>query len=409
MTLHEAVETALKQNPDIFLAHMEEDKARAAIRVAREPFIPRVVFGSGLAYSDGFPMSIEGSAPSIVQGHATATLFNRPQHFVIAQAREDARGASIAVVSKRDEVGYQTTMLYLDAVRAARLLDLARKALESQQAVLQTVRAQVAEGRALPLAQKQAELAVARAEQLIGNLEDSQADAETSLALALGFPALDQVHPVDQDRAAPATPLTEEEAIQSAMNSHPAIRQLQSQLMSKELERHGELAARLPRVDLVAQYGMLARFNNYDEFFRKFQRNNVQLGVSFQLPVFSPGVGAQVSQTDADLNHLRVELSRAKNRVTADILQAYREVKKAQSATNVARLDLEVSRAQLDVDLAQQQEGRILMRQVDEARIQENDKWIAFYDAQYALEKARWGVLRVSGSLLTAILQTPRK
>ena len=51
MTLRQAVEAALQQNPDIFLAHMDEDKARAAVRIAQEPFLPRVVMGSGLAYS----------------------------------------------------------------------------------------------------------------------------------------------------------------------------------------------------------------------------------------------------------------------------------------------------------------------------------------------------------------------
>jgi hypothetical protein len=33
----------------------------------------------------------------------------------------------------------------------------------------------------------------------------------------------------------------------------------------------------------------------------------------------------------------------------------------------------------------------------------ENQKWIAFYDAQYALEKARWDVLRLTGTLADAV------
>ena len=45
------------------------------------------------------------------------------------------------------------------------------------------------------------------------------------------------------------------------------------------------------------------------------------------------------------------------------------------------------------MNLAQMQEGRLSMRQVEEARIVENGKWIAFYDAHYAAEKARWNVL----------------
>jgi outer membrane protein TolC len=407
MTLRQAVEAALQQNPDIFLAHMDEDKARAAVRIAQEPFLPRVVMGSGLAYSDGFPMSIEGSAPSVVQANATAVIYNRAKRLEIAQAKEDARGAAISVSGKRDEVAYRTASLYLEAERAARLGALARKAVDSRQAVLDTVHAQVGEGRALPLAEKQAALAVARASQAAESLDDEQASAETSLALALGFPAQDRVHPVEQDRPLPSLPTSEEQAIQTALDSNTGLRQFQSQVLSKELERRGEKAARLPRVDLVAQYGMLARFNNYAEFFQKFQRNNVQLGVAFQLPVFSPGVGAQVSQTDADLNHLRVELASARNRITADIMQAFRDVKKSETGANVARLDLEVARAQLDVTLAQMQEGRAPLRQVEEARLLENDKWIAFYDAQFTVEKARWNVLRVTGSFMPAIAALP--
>ena len=196
MTLRQAAEAAMKQNPDIFLAHLDEDKARSAVRVARQPFVPRVVVGSGLAYSDGFPMSVEGSAPSVMQANAIATIFNRPQSFQIAQAKEDARGAAIAVTARRDEVAFRVTALFLEAERAARLGSLAHKAVESQQAVLDSVRAQVSEGRALPLAEKQAAFNVARVRALAASLDDERASSETALALALGFPAEDRVRPV---------------------------------------------------------------------------------------------------------------------------------------------------------------------------------------------------------------------
>ena len=73
----------------------------------------------------------------------------------------------------------------------------------------------------------------------------------------------------------------------------------------------------------------------------------------------------------------------------------------------MARLDLEVAREQLSVDLAQIQEGRVTMRQVEEARVLESQKWIAFYDAQYALEKARWNVLRLTGDLVASLEARP--
>lgn len=408
MTLRQAVDTALKQNPDLALARLDQEKARQSIRVARDPFSPRVVVGSGLAYSNGFPMSIEGSAPSVFQANATQFLFNRPQSYAVAQARENARGAEFSVAVKREEIAYRTASLYLDAERAVRIGGLARKDAESLQRVLETVQAQVREGRALPLNEKQAAYSLARVRQVAESLEADQETAESALAIALGFAAQDRVSPAEEERAAGVLAKSEEEVIQSALEDNKELRQLESQIAAKRLEMRGERAARLPRIDLVAQYALMSNINNYSEFFNKFQRNNGQLGMSFQLPLLAgPGVGAQIAQTQADMDRLRVQVSTTRNRIASDIQLAFREQKKAASSAEVARLDLEVAREQLSVVLAQTQEGRAGLRQVEEARVVENDKWIAFYDAQYNVEKARWNLLRLSGGLLASIESAP--
>ncbi len=89
MTLRQAVTRALQQNPDVTLARLEEENARHAVGIAKDPFSPKVNVGSGLAYSNGFPLS----APSIVQAHASQFLFNRQQSFSVAAAKEQVRGA----------------------------------------------------------------------------------------------------------------------------------------------------------------------------------------------------------------------------------------------------------------------------------------------------------------------------
>jgi outer membrane protein len=404
MTLRQAVQTALKQNPDIALARLDEEKARQAVRIANDPFRTRVVAGSGLAYSNGIPMSIEGATPSIFQAQATQYLFNRPQSFAVAQAKENARGASLAAGGKREEVAYRTASLYLDAERAARIGALAQKDAESLEKVLETVRAQVLEGRALPLAEKQAGYNVARARALAGSLEDDRAAAETALAMALGFPAEDRVQAQEEARPAPAIPDSEQSALADALASSKDLRRLESDMIAKQLQMKGEKAARWPRVDLVAQYALLGRFNNYEQFYNTFQRNNGQIGMSFQIPLLTgPGTGAQIAQTSTDLARLRIEHSNARNRIHADIQASFREIRKAETAAEVARLDLEVAREQLSVNLAQMQEGRVTLRQVEEARIVENDKWVAFYDSQYNIERAKWNMLRLTGDLMASI------
>jgi outer membrane protein TolC len=150
----------------------------------------------------------------------------------------------------------------------------------------------------------------------------------------------------------------------------------------------------------VAQYGLLARFNNYDEFFQRFERHNAQIGVSLQLPIFTgPGISAQVAQTSTELSRLKIEYANLRNRIGSDLDAGFRDVRRAGSAADLARLDLEVAREQLSLALARMEEGRAPLREVEEARVVENEKWISFYDARYALEKARLNLLRLVGTL----------
>jgi hypothetical protein len=40
---------------------------------------------------------------------------------------------------------------------------------------------------------------------------------------------------------------------------------------------------------------------------------------------------------------------------------------------------------------------------VDDARLNEQEKWIIFYEAQHSVEKARLALLRQTGTLLAAL------
>jgi len=404
MSLRQAVERALEQNPEIAMARLDEMKAREAIRLQKDPFTPHVYFGSGLAYTNGFPMSIEGAAPSVVQGRVQQDLFNRQQSYVVARTREEARGAGIAASAKKDEIVFRTAVLFMDAERAARGEEMARQEIESAQKVLAVVESRVQEGRELPLESKRAELNLARARQTADSLDADRETAETSLAIVLGYGAEDRVEPAAGERAVPPMPPSEEAAVASALNSSKELRRLESEIAAKGLDDRAAKAARLPRVDLVAQYGLFATFNHFQDYFLKYQRNNGEIGVSFVLPLLvGPGVSAAAAEANAEASKLRIQLANTRNQITADTRQRYREVREAEAQRDVARLDLEVAREQLSVNLAQLHEGRVLLSQVEESRIAESSKWIAFYDAQYAVERAHWNLARQTGDLLAAL------
>jgi outer membrane protein len=406
LTLREALDIALKQNPDVVLARLDQQRARAQVTIEKDPFFPKLFAGSGAAYTNGFPMSIDGNAPAIVQAKAPMTIFDRPQTYRAAQASEAARGAEIDIGLRQDEVAYRVTSLFLDADQAARSLTAVGLQLASLNRVRELVAVRVNEGRELPIESGKADLKVLQAQQRQADLTDSIADSETSLAQVLGFNPGDRVQPAQEDRRGMSQIDSEESAIQQALESSREIRRLESNLQAKNLEIKSYKAERLPKVDLVAQYSLLSKYNNYQKFFGAFQRHNVELGASFTIPILVGRTGeAGTIQAQVDIDKIRTQIGQTRSRITADLQHAYREVRRAESAQKLARADLDLARDQLSLDLTRYDEGQVTMAQVEASRAAEQDKWIAYYDTQHALEVARITVLRQTGTLVAALRQ----
>lgn len=400
MRLREAVDQALAQNPDLVLARLDQRFAEERVHVARDPFSPRIAAGSGLAYNNGFPLSIEGAAPSVFQASANQFLYNRPQSYLVAKAREEARGAALQAASRQDEVVFRVVSLYVDAERARKELALARKQVESLENIATVVAERVAAGRELEIENKRARLHLARARQRVRMLESDALASELSLAAALGLEDGDRVLPVEELRDPVALPPSETAAVDLALEANKDLRKLESDLAAEALGIRAEKAANLPRIDLVARYGLFARFNNYADFYRAFVRNNGLLGVSFQIPLLrGPASSALTAQAQINVAKLRVRRGALRNQIALEVRKAWREVQEAESAVEVANFDLEVAREQVSVLLAQHAEGRASLRQIEEARFAENEKWIAFLEANYALERARLALLRHTGEL----------
>jgi outer membrane protein TolC len=262
----------------------------------------------------------------------------------------------------------------------------------------------VDEGRELPIENRRSTVNILKSKQRLAALNDDQDLAERQLAVALGRAPDDRVRTSDADRPAPVMPNTEAAALEAALASNKDLKRLESAMLAKGLEAKSNHAARLPRVDLVAQYGLFSTYNHYDEYFRKFQRNNGEIGVSFQLPVLpGPGVKAQAALAEEDAAHLRIEKNQLQSRIALDIHRAYQDVEKAQAARELAQAELQLAREQLSIVLAQAGEGRVAMRQVEEARFGEEEKWIAFFDADAGVERARFNVLRQTGDIIAAL------
>ncbi len=306
--------------------------------------------------------------------------------------------------AKRDDVAFRTASLYLDVQRAAQLRMITEKQVGSFTSVEQTAKARVEAGYELPLEAKRATVEVKRAQQRFETVQDDLDYSQRSLAIILGYNAQDQVLTVDEEPLPADAVDTEDAALATAVAANKDLRRLESAMIAKGLDVKAAKAQRLPRVDLVAEYALFSTFNHLNEYYQKFQKNNTELGVAISVPLLpGPGISAQVNQAEEDRAKLRAEYNTTKNQIALNIHQQYQQLRKVQTSKELADADLDYAREALTVVMSQMKEGRASLRQVEEARVVENEKWLAFYDAQFAAERARLALLKETGGLVAAL------
>jgi outer membrane protein len=403
LTLQQALEIASRQNPDVALARLDQQRAEEGIKVAHDPFVPKVYGGSGLAYTYGYPNAINGNAPSLFEARTEMAIYNRPQSYQLAAARETARGSQLGTQAKGDEVAYQAADLFLSASEAERERHTISEQVPSLQQVVQATTAGVNEGSDLPIELKRARVNLAVSQQRLESTGLDQDYYEMMLAVALGYPASDRVKPVDTDISLPVAPESEDQATDMALRNNRELRQMQSNVLAKQLELRSYKSSRLPQVSLVAQYALFAKYN-YESYFQKFQRNNFQIGAAVTIPLLIGSASQGLAeQALTDMQKIRIQMHQVRNRIITETRRSYQQWKKAESFRDLVRMQLDLAREQMTVYLAQNAEGRVPIRTVEQARLEESDRWIDFYVAETQVKRTQLAILREMGTLLAAM------
>ncbi|HWW16972.1 MAG TPA: TolC family protein, partial [Candidatus Dormibacteraeota bacterium] len=123
LTLRHAVELALQHANGAAIAAADEQHASAAYRELRNNYLPQVVAGSGLGYSYGFPLSLQGSAPSIFNINAQSALFHPELRSFISAAHSESSAAAFHSKDQRNQIIQDTVLSYAELEKWERRLD----------------------------------------------------------------------------------------------------------------------------------------------------------------------------------------------------------------------------------------------------------------------------------------------
>ena len=398
LTLKQTVDLALRNSREVALAQVRYNVAQNTARVNASAFRPNLYTGSGAAYTYGFPQTPAGAAPSIVNLSYVQTIFNPSLRGQALAANERTEAQRLELEKTRNSVMLQTTSDYLELGKVRHSLELMRNQRQSSARILNFTRQRINEGVELPIEGTRAELVEARLEQRIVQLESRERVLQHELAALLGMPA-DRRIEVESEALSLDEPQRESDLIERALRTNLELRQANYERRARERRLAGEIGTKWPTVDLFGQYGLFARFNNFDDYFRRFQRNNFNVGLQVRIPIVSGQRSASVALARGELTASEMELKNKQQNVELEVGRQYQRLRELDAGREVARLELKLAQENVQVIQARFEEGRANLRDVERARLDENDKWASFLDSDYDRQKARLDLLNITGDL----------
>jgi outer membrane protein TolC len=398
LTLKRAIELALQNSKDLQAARLQASLADRSAMITRSQFLPNIYAGSGAGYTNGIPETPGGRAPALFNVTYTEQIFNAPLRGQARELQEQARSQKILLEDTRNGVIARTAAAYLELGMVRHSLELLRKEQESADKILAVTQERQGEGFELPVEVTRSQLTKARVAQRILQLEGREDELEVFLRSQTGLPQDTAIEVAPEDLPGEA----EQEGanlVAMAMQSNTSLLVGEADVRAKEFRLAGEKRGYYPTLELVGVYSLLAKFNNYLDFFKTFQRNNFNGGVQVQVPIFSAQTKANIALAQVNLDVAKAALASKKTEVSAAVRQKTRRLRERDAAKEVARLELQLAQQDVTVTQSQFEEGKINLREVERARLQENERWMAYLDANFQRQQAQLDLLQTAGQL----------
>jgi outer membrane protein len=408
ITFQHAIQLAIQHSPNVGVALADQIHAEQAYRETHNQYLPNVVVGSGLGYSYGYPLSLEGSAPSLFNVNYQSTLFNPSLREFSKSAKLEWNAATKNTDDQRKDALLDTATTYLQLDKVTAELKVLRGQQDDTNTLAEIVSHRVEQGIDSHVELTRAKLIAARVHMRVVEMEGNIDLLRTHLSQLTGLPP-DSIETATE--SIPKLPEVDQQAdlAAKAVDNSLSLKVANEHAEAQQFRAKGEWRALYPSLDLVAQYGLFSKYNNYEEFFRKFQRNNATFGIGIRFPFLNFVQRARAAQADAEAVKARKQADMAKNQVSSDTLKLQRSVRQLAAAQEVAHLEYQLAEAdaqstQIRADAgaappAGQPGQTVTARDVSNARIQSAEKYSQYLDTRFELDKARLQLMRATGEL----------
>jgi len=256
LTLKETVLHTLDSNPEVLAAKNELESRRFEVKQARSGYLPTVSVDAGIG---------EERRKSPATGNETVDLTRRELGVNASQLlfdgfatssevkRQKARveSAEFQLLATSGDLALRTSQVYLDVLRHAELLDLARAALWEHRNIhdQMKLRYETGVGSKADFDQIESRLALANANMIVA--QNNFADTQSN------FHRLTGMYPTLESLSRPALsnnlPANKDMGLEKALAEHPVLKSASADLQSARQQYKAATSAYYPRISLEAQ------------------------------------------------------------------------------------------------------------------------------------------------------------
>jgi outer membrane protein TolC len=405
VTLHHAVELALKHATGVSIAAADEQHASAGYRELRNNYIPQLNAGAGIGWSDGFPLSLEGAAPSLFNVNAQSALINPALKDFIRAAQADVTVSSLHTRDQRNQIIQDTVLSYAELAKWQQRLDRLHEAEGATEQMEAAVAQRVKEGIDSEMDGSKARLSLARLRLRLAEAGGAADVLREHLSRLTGLPTASfEIDP----ESVPALPVVkpEQDSSDKAADANPVVQAAVEHARAQYLRAKGEHRSLWPSVDFAAQYANLATYNNYDAYYKHFQPNNATVGVAIHFPFLNLAQHARVQEAESEAFKAKKQAEAARNQVSEETLRLQRSVTQMQAARDVAQLEYEIAQQNVAAVRTRMDSSGANLHDLDNARTQASERLITLQDVSFELERSQVALLRSTGDLETWALDT---
>jgi outer membrane protein TolC len=402
ISFYTAVDLALRNSHEVKMAAADVDRAGAGLRQTKDAYVPTMAIESTPGYSYGFPVG----QPSLATATANSLLFSYSQPAVIRAARTALLSAQASLRDTRDKVVANTALSYIELDTDRRELEALDQQHSDGERLIEIERERNTAGLSSAMDVTQAELMNAQLELRRLHIQDHMSLLRLRLANLTGL-AEDAITPEPASIPGPPAPpaITDMNAILNAHNGALAASEADAQ--SKQNLAVGDSRKQWwPQIAFGVQYSRYAKFNNYAEYYLRFQHNNFDVGVDVKLPIFDAEARDRANASAADAVHAREQANLSRLQIGEQTRELSGGLAELRVQQKIAGLQSDYAQENLDAVMTQIQNGPgnpnanpLTPRDEQKARIEERRRYVDKLDADFQLMQAQIQLQRSLGTI----------